>query len=94
MVGDEPPLTTMTSTTTTMKANTTTGTQRARYQERRAGDTAVKLLGVGAAQGPSAAEVATSATVPFFYPTGALIHRSWIPFTRFSFRAVGWRLVG
>jgi predicted phosphoribosyltransferase len=49
-----------------MKANTTTGTHLARYQERRAGDTAVKLLGVGAAQGPSAAEVAASATVRFF----------------------------
>jgi hypothetical protein len=54
VVGDEPPLTAMTTTTTTMNANATTGTHRARYQERRAGDTAVKLLGVGAARGPLA----------------------------------------
>jgi hypothetical protein len=47
-----------------MKANTTTGTHLARYQERRAGDTAVKLLGVRAVPAPSAAEVAASATAP------------------------------
>ena len=45
MVGDEP-RSTMTSTTTAMKATSTTGTHRARYQERRAGGTAVNLLGV------------------------------------------------
>ena len=43
MVGDELPLTTMTSTTMTMKASATTGTHRARYRERLAGGTAVKL---------------------------------------------------
>ncbi len=43
MVGDELPLTAMTSTTMTIKANATTGTHLARYQERLAGGTAVKL---------------------------------------------------
>jgi hypothetical protein len=43
VVGDELPLTAMTSTTMTTKASATTGTHRARYQERLAGGTAVKL---------------------------------------------------
>jgi hypothetical protein len=42
VVGDELPLTAMTSTTMRTKASTTTGTHRARYQER-AGGTAAKL---------------------------------------------------
>ena len=43
MVGDELPLTAMTSTTMTTKASATAGTHRDRYQERLAGGTAVKL---------------------------------------------------
>jgi hypothetical protein len=43
VVGDELPLTAMTTTTMTMKASATTGTRRARYRERLAGGTAVKL---------------------------------------------------
>ena len=34
MVGDEPPLTTMTATTTTTTASAATATHRARYRER------------------------------------------------------------
>jgi hypothetical protein len=73
VVGDEPPLTAMTSTTTTtMKANTTTGTHRARYQERRAGDTAVKLLGVGAAQGRRPQKLPRAPRSAFWHPTRLL----------------------
>ena len=43
MLGDEPPLNTMTSTTMTMNASATGGTHRARDRERLAGGTAVKL---------------------------------------------------